>query len=517
MDGTNILEMKDIWKIYPNGVVANKSMNLSVTKGEIHALLGENGAGKSTLMKILFGIEQPTKGKIVYEGKEVEISSPDKAIELGIGMVHQHFMLVPSLTVAENIILGMEPRKGLSINMEQAYRFVKEKSEEFGLPVPSTEKVKDISVGMKQRVEIIKTLVRGANLIILDEPTAVLTPQETVDLFKALKTLTDSGKTIIFITHKLNEVKEIADRITVTRRGKIVGKAEVKDITEIEMSRMMVGRDVDIRIDKEPANTGEILLEVKNANYTRNDGVQAVKNISFNLKKGEILGIAGVEGNGQTELIRMITGISKKDSGEITIDGRTIPENVTPAFCRKAGLSHIPADRMHRGIAPDSSIEDNIISDRFNQPPFANTNILNRKAIRTFGEKMVEEFDIRADNSQTKVKMLSGGNIQKVVVAREFTAKSKITVADQPTRGIDIAAADFIRRRLVSERDNGLAVLLISADLTELLEVADRIVVLYKGEIVAHFKDVKAVNENILGEYMLGIKKMSQEEMGDLV
>jgi simple sugar transport system ATP-binding protein len=501
MDGTNILEMKDIWKIYPNGVVANKSMNLSVTKGEIHALLGENGAGKSTLMKILFGIEQPTKGKIVYEGKEVEISSPDKAIELGIGMVHQHFMLVPSLTVAENIILGMEPRKGLSINMEEAYRFVKEKSEEFGLPVPSTEKVKDISVGMKQRVEIIKTLVRGANLIILDEPTAVLTPQETVDLFKALKTLTDSGKTIIFITH----------------RGKIVGKAEVKDITEIEMSRMMVGRDVDIRIDKEPANTGEILLEVKNANYTRNDGVQAVKNISFNLKKGEILGIAGVEGNGQTELIRMITGISKKDSGEITIDGRTIPENVTPAFCRKAGLSHIPADRMHRGIAPDSSIEDNIISDRFNQPPFANTNILNRKAIRSFGEKMVEEFDIRADNSQTKVKMLSGGNIQKVVVAREFTAKSKITVADQPTRGIDIAAADFIRRRLVSERDNGLAVLLISADLTELLEVADRIVVLYKGEIVAHFKDVKAVNENILGEYMLGIKKMSQEEMGDLV
>ena len=237
MDGTNILEMKDIWKIYPNGVVANKSMNLSVTKGEIHALLGENGAGKSTLMKILFGIEQPTKGKIVYEGKEVEISSPDKAIELGIGMVHQHFMLVPSLTVAENIILGMEPRKGLSINMEEAYRFVKEKSEEFGLPVPSTEKVKDISVGMKQRVEIIKTLVRGANLIILDEPTAVLTPQETVDLFKALKTLTDSGKTIIFITHKLNEVKEIADRITVTRRGKIVGKAEVKDITEIEMSR----------------------------------------------------------------------------------------------------------------------------------------------------------------------------------------------------------------------------------------------------------------------------------------
>ncbi|HOO34229.1 MAG TPA: ABC transporter ATP-binding protein [Thermotogota bacterium] len=517
MQETNILEMKDIWKIYPNGVVANKSMDLSVNKGEIHALLGENGAGKSTLMKILFGIEQPTKGKIFYEGKEVEISSPDKAIELGIGMVHQHFMLVPSLTVAENIILGMEPRKGMSIDMDAAYRFVGEKSEEFGLPVPSKEKVKNISVGMKQRVEIIKTLVRGANLIILDEPTAVLTPQETVDLFKALKALTDSGKTIIFITHKLNEVKKIADRITVTRRGKVVGKAEVKDMTEIEMSRMMVGRDVDIRIDKEDAKTGETLLRVKDLNYIRSDGVQAVKNISFNLKKGEILGIAGVEGNGQTELIQMITGISQKDSGEITIDGHQVPENVTPGFCRKAGLSHIPADRMQRGIAPDSSIEENIISDRYNTKPFSKKGVLHTRAVREFGEKMVKEFDIRADNSQTKVKMLSGGNIQKVVVAREFTADSKITVADQPTRGIDVAAADFIRRRLVSERDEGLAVLLISADLTELLEVADRIVVLYKGEIVAHFKEVKAVNENILGEYMLGIKKMSQEEMGDLV
>jgi simple sugar transport system ATP-binding protein len=516
MEGINILEMKDIWKIYPNGVVANKSMNLSVNKGEIHALLGENGAGKSTLMKILFGIEQPTRGTIVYEGKEVEISSPDKAIEYGIGMVHQHFMLVPSLTVAENIILGMEPRKGMSVDMEKAYGFVKEKSEEFGLPVPSTKKVKDISVGMKQRVEIIKTLVRGANLIILDEPTAVLTPQETVDLFKALKTLTDSGKTIIFITHKLNEVKEIADRITVTRRGKVVGTADVKDISEIEMSKMMVGRDVDIRIDKEPATPGEKLLEVENLNYTRSDGVQAVKDISLSLRKGEILGIAGVEGNGQTELIKMITGISKKNSGEIVIDGQRITNNVTPAFCRNAGLSHIPADRMYRGIAADSTIAENIISDRFKKEPFSRKGVLNGKEVIKFGEKMVKEFDIRADDSQTQMKMLSGGNIQKVVVAREFTSNSKIIVADQPTRGIDVAAADFIRRRLVKERDKGLAVLLISADLTELLKVADRVIVLYKGEIVAHFKEVKKANENVLGEYMLGIKKMSQEEMGDL-
>ena len=276
MEENCILEMKDIWKIYPNGVVANKAMNLKVNKGEIHALLGENGAGKSTLMKILFGIEQPTKGEIIYEGQNVDISSPGKAIELGIGMVHQHFMLVPSLTVAENIILGMEPKKGLSIDIEQAYHFVQHQSDVFGLPVPSKEKVKDISVGMKQRVEIIKTLVRGANLIILDEPTAVLTPQEMVDLFKALKNLTEKGKTIIFITHKLNEVKEIANRITVTRRGRVVGTAEVKDISEIEMSKMMVGRDVDIRIDKEPAKTGEKLMEINDLEFTRADGVKSL-------------------------------------------------------------------------------------------------------------------------------------------------------------------------------------------------------------------------------------------------
>jgi len=516
MEEKNILEMQDIWKIYPNGVVANKSMNLFVKKGEIHALLGENGAGKSTLMKVLFGIEQPTKGKIIYEGREIEVTSPHKAIEFGIGMVHQHFMLVPSLTVAENIILGMEPRKGLAVNMEKAYEFVKEQSDAFGLPVPSTEKVKDISVGMKQRVEIIKTLVRGANLIILDEPTAVLTPQETVDLFKALKSLTSKGKTIIFITHKLNEVKEIADRITVTRRGKVIGTADVKDITEIEMSKMMVGRDVEMSIDKEAVKPGEKLLQVKNLKYTRNDGVIAVNNISFTLRKGEILGIAGVEGNGQTELVRMITGISERDSGEIYIDKTTIPKKTNPGFCRDAGLSHIPADRMERGVASDSSIEANIISDRYYKEPYSKKGVLNWQVINEYGEKMVKEFDIRADNAKTEINMLSGGNIQKVVVAREFTSNSKITIADQPTRGIDVAAADFIRRRLVKEREQGLAVLLVSADLTELLEVADRIIVLFKGEIVAHFKNVSEINENILGEYMLGIKKMSKDEMGDL-
>ncbi|MEA1885390.1 MAG: ABC transporter ATP-binding protein [Thermotogota bacterium] len=511
-----ILEMNNIWKIYPNGVVANKDMQLKVNKGEIHALLGENGAGKSTLMKILFGIEQPTKGEIIYEGRQVDISSPNEAIEYGIGMVHQHFMLVPSLTVAENIILGMEPKKGLSIDIDQAYSFVQYQSDLFGLPVPSKEKVKDISVGMKQRVEIIKTLVRGANLIILDEPTAVLTPQETVDLFKALKNLTEKGKTIIFITHKLNEVKEIADRITVTRRGRVVGTAKVKDISEIEMSKMMVGRDVDIRIEKEPAQTGKKLMEINDLEFTRTDGVKSLKGLSFSLREGEILGVAGVEGNGQTELVQIITGIIPREKGRIKLNQVELPKITDPGFCRDAGLSHIPSDRMERGVAPDSTIAENIISDRFKKIPFSKNGVIKWKEVYGFGEDMIKEFDIRTDNAKTEIKMLSGGNIQKVVVAREFTAHSKITIADQPTRGIDIAAADFIRRRLVKERENNLGVLLVSADLTELLEVADRIIVLYKGEIVAHFNEVKQINETILGEYMLGIKRMTSEEMGDL-
>jgi simple sugar transport system ATP-binding protein len=511
------LEMRNIWKVYPNGVTANKGVNLRVKKGEIHALLGENGAGKSTLMKILFGFEKPTEGEIYYNGELVHINSPYKAIELKIGMVHQHFMLVPSLTVVENIILGMEPRKGLSIDLKKSIEFVEKEMNRYGLPVPLNEKVKDISVGMKQRVEIIKTLVRGADLIILDEPTAVLTPQETVELFRALKNLTKAGKTVIFITHKLNEVKEIADRITVLRRGKTIGEAEVKDITEKDMSRMMVGRDVDIEIDKSPANPGKIVLEAKNLEFTRFDGVKMLKGINLKLREGEILGIAGVEGNGQTELVDIITGMDKPEKGEIYIFGKNMMDADNPHEFRKSGMSFIPADRMIYGVSKEDSIEENLISDRFEKEPYSKKGVLKYKNITENAIKMINEFDIRTDGPKTAVKMLSGGNIQKVVVAREFTANSKIIIADQPTRGIDIAAADFIRRRLVKERDNNVAVLLVSSDLTELLEVSDRILVIYHGEFVAHFKDVKKINEEILGEYMLGIKKMSKEEMGDLV
>lgn len=507
-----ILEMRNIRKIYPNGVVANSGINIQVRKGEIHALLGENGAGKTTLMKILFGIENPSSGKIFYEGKEVSIHSPHKAIEMGIGMVHQHFMLVPSLSVAENIVLGMEPRKGLSIDLVKSREIVQQASDRYGLSVPADKKIKDISVGMRQRVEILKALVRGANLLILDEPTAVLTPQETVELFKALRILVDKGKTVIFITHKLNEVKQIADRITVLRKGQVVGSVPVKEVSQTDMSRMMVGHDVDFKIHKVLPKRGTELLGVVDLHYTREDKVKVVDGVSFSLKAGEILGVAGVEGNGQNEVVQIITGLLSPASGTVRVQEEFITR-LTPKIARLKGMSHIPSDRMMRGVALETSVEENIISDRFRRKPFSVKGVQFPKKITRFSKDLISQFDIRVNGPKTAAKMLSGGNIQKVVVAREFTSGARIIIADQPTRGIDVGAADFIRRRLVNERDKGIGVLLISADLTELLEVSDRIIVFYHGEIVAHFSEVSVLTEEILGEYMLGIKRMSKEEM----
>lgn len=510
--GVSILEMRDIWKVYPNGVIANANVDIQVRKGEIHALLGENGAGKTTLMKILFGFEHPSSGKILYDGKEVAIASPHKAIAMGIGMVHQHFMLVPSLTVAENVLLGMEPKKGLSVDMAKAFEIVRQAGNQYGLSVPVEKKIEDISVGMRQRVEIIKTLVRGANLIILDEPTAVLTPQETVELFKALRILVDRGKTVIFITHKLNEVKQIADRITVLRKGHVVGTAEVKDMTQVEMSRMMVGRDVEMVIEKKPAVVGPELLCVKKLHYVREDKVAVLNGVSFSVRAGEILGIAGVEGNGQTELVQIITGLLSPSKGDIAVNEKVM-RRLNPKTARKSGMSHIPSDRMVRGVALESTVEENVISDRYFKKPFSVYGIQSPRKITRFTKGLIDQFDIRVDSSKRSVKMLSGGNIQKVVVAREFTAGAKIIIADQPTRGIDVGASDFIRRQLVEERDQGVGVLLISADLTELLEVSDRILVLYRGEVVAHFDEVEGLTEETLGEYMLGIKRMSEDDL----
>jgi len=504
--------MRDIWKVYPNGVIANANVDINVKKGEIHALLGENGAGKTTLMKILFGFEHPSSGRILYDGKEVTITSPHKAIAMGIGMVHQHFMLVPSLTVAENVLLGMEPKKGFSVDLAKAFEIVRQASSQYGLLVPVEKKIEDISVGMRQRVEIIKTLVRGANLVILDEPTAVLTPQETVELFKALRILVDRGKTVIFITHKLNEVKQIADRITVLRKGHVVGTADVKNITQVEMSRMMVGRDVEMIIDKTPAVLGPELLKVENLQYIREDKIAVLNGISFSVHAGEILGIAGVEGNGQTELVQIVTGLLSPSKGEITVREKVMTK-LTPKTARKNGMSHIPSDRMVRGVALGSTVEENVISDRYYKKPFSAYGVQSPRKISRFTKALIDQFDIRVDSSKRTVKMLSGGNIQKVVVAREFTAEAKIIIADQPTRGIDVGASDFIRRQLVDERDKSVGVLLISADLTELIEVSDRIIVLYRGEVVAHFTSVEGLTEEILGEYMLGIKRMSEDAL----
>jgi len=509
----NIIEMINIWKIYSNGFIANRGINFSVKTGEIHGLLGENGAGKSTLMNILFGFEKATEGKIIYKNSEVHNYNADRAINMGIGMVHQHFMLVPSLTVVENIILGIEPRKGFSTDITKAEKFVSEEMKKYGLPVPLDEKIKNITVGMRQRVEILKTLVRGADLIILDEPTAVLTPQETSELFTALRTLTEKGKTIIFITHKLGEIKEIADRITVLRKGAVVGNAQVNDLTEKDISKMMIGRDVELKIKKNPVKAGEKIMEIKNLSFTGNDGIKKIKNISFSIREGEITGIAGIEGNGQTELVSVITGMSAIQSGEIKFMDKNYDN--TEKF-RKAGMSYIPADRMEIGVSENNSLEENLISDRFKTKEFSKFGILSYKTIKNNALDKIKKFDIRTDSYKSPVKMLSGGNIQKAVVAREFTSGAKFIVADQPTRGIDIAAADFIRRLLVKEREKKVGVLLVSADLTELIEVSDRIIVMYKGEITAKFDDLKKVDESVLGEYMLGIKRMNTEEIGDL-
>ncbi len=514
---TPILEMRNIVKIYPNGVMANKGVNFKVMPGEIHALLGENGAGKTTLMNILFGLQTPTSGEIYYKGQKVKIASPHDAIRLGIGMVHQHFMLVPSLTAAENIVLGMEPTRGIFFSKEDAYKIVKDIGEKYGLEVPPDEKVEDLPVGIRQRIEILKTLLRGAELLVLDEPTAVLTPQETEELFDALKKLVKQGKTIIFITHKLREVKEIGDRITVLRDGKNVGEALVKDVEEEDMSRMMVGREVELIIHKTPSNPGNTVLDVRDIEYTSPGHNKLLKGVSFSVREGEILGIAGVEGNGQRELIEILTGLREGDRGSVKVKEKEL-FGARPRDIRLSSVSHIPEDRMVRGVAALASIEENLVVDRYFLPPFAKGVLsIDVKKIHENGEKLVREFNIKAKDAKVPVEMLSGGNIQKVVVAREFSSNAKLIIANQPTRGIDVGATEFIRNRLIEERDRGAAVLLVSADLAEVMQLSDRLIVMYEGEIVGYFDTLDGLTEQELGRYMLGIKKDSPERIKEAV
>ena len=498
-----VLEMRGIRKEFP-GVVANDDVSLDVRKGEVHALLGENGAGKSTLMNILYGLYHPDSGEIRLNGKPATFGSARDAIRAGIGMVHQHFMLIPVMTVAENIVLGTEPREGIFLDESGAEKRVRELSQQFALAVDPTSLVSDITVGQQQRVEILKALYRGADILILDEPTAVLTPQEAHELFTIIRSLQQDGKSIIFISHKLREVLEIADRITVLRRGKTIETVPAEGATEASLARAMVGRDVLLRVEKKPAEPGDVLLEVEDLYVNDDRGIAKVRGVSFEVRAGEIVGIAGVDGNGQTELIDAITGLQKIVSGRVIVGGRELA-HASARDMLDAGVGHIPEDRQRRGLVLEFSIAENIALHDYAEPPDAKWGWLFPRRLITRAATLIREFDVRGGGPLTRAGGLSGGNQQKVVVAREIARDPKVLIAAQPTRGLDVGAIEYLHRRLVAERDEGRAILLVSLELEEILSLSDRIFVLFEGTFVGeHTGDV---SEEQIGLEMLGGKK----------
>ena len=507
-----LLEMNNISKIYSNGIAANKNVNFNLKKGEIHALVGENGAGKSTLMKILFGMEPPSSGEIILRGEPVRFSSSKDAIAHGIGMVHQHFMLVESFTAAQNIILGMEPKKGLFVSEEEAIRFTKEISKKYNLDVDAEAVTQTLPVGVKQKIEILKALARGAEILILDEPTAVLAPQETDQLFDELINLKKQGHTIVFISHKIPEIKRISDRITVMRASQFVGCCETKDVTEQEISAMIMGCEMDTSIQKTVPKPGDVRIEVENLSYTDRNKVQVLKNVSFGVRSGMIFGIAGVQGNGQVELIDLMTRKRAVREGDIRLNGTSI-KKLSIQEIRKMQFGYVPEDRMEQGIAGQESIAENMVSNRYGSKEFCRGGLLNYKKILKFAEERIKSYEIRCSGTGQNVGMLSGGNMQKVVVARECSHNPEVLIAEQPTRGVDIGAAHIIHKKMMELRDQGCAVLLISADLSEALKLSDVIAVMYEGEIVAYFDNTEGLNEEKLGLYMLGLEKHSEEQI----
>lgn len=508
-----VVEMKNITKRFP-GVLANDNVNFELEKGEIHALLGENGAGKTTLMNCLYGFLQADEGEIFINGKKVDVTDPNVAIAHGIGMVHQHFMLVPPFTVTENIILGMEPALNKMIDYKKARKDVKEISDKYGLRVDPEAKVRDITVGMQQRVEILKALYRGADILILDEPTAVLTPQEVEELVKIMESLTDEGKAIIFITHKLKEVKAIADRVTVIRSGKWIDTVETDSVTTNELANMMVGREVILEVEKEKAKEGEVVLEVEDLYARDNRGIMALNGASFKVKRGEILGIAGVDGNGQTELTEVLSGLRKKESGTIRFKGREIKKPQTKRLFEE-GISHIPEDRQRRGLVMDFTLYENLILGRHDRKPYARGINLNYKKIKEEARRLIKEFDVRTPSENVEAKSLSGGNQQKLIIAREFDREPDLLIASQPTRGIDVGAIEYIHNKLIEQRDNNKAILLLSLELDEILALSDRVAVIYEGKIVDIF-DVEEATEEKLGLMMAGADS-EEVEGGDEV
>ena len=496
-----VIEMNNITKVFP-GIVANDDITLQVKQGEIHALLGENGAGKSTLMNVLFGLYQPEQGEIKIKGKPVKITNPNIANDLGIGMVHQHFMLVHNFTVTENIILGNEPKKNGKIAVEEAAKEIKQLSEQYGLAVDPHAKIEDISVGMQQRVEILKTLYRGAEILIFDEPTAVLTPQEIHELIQIMKKLVQEGKSIILITHKLKEIMEVCDRCTIIRKGKGIGTVDVAETDEHKLAELMVGRQVNFKTEKIEAKPMEEVLSIANLIVHDTRKLPAVKGLDLTVRAGEIVGIAGIDGNGQSELIEAITGLRKVESGSIAIKGKEIT-NWPVRRITEEGIGHIPEDRHKHGLVLDFSVRDNIVLQTYYKNPFSEKGILNFSKITEKAKALIEQFDVRTPSEQTLARALSGGNQQKAIIAREVDRNPDLLIAAQPTRGLDVGAIEFIHKKLIEQRDNGKAVLLLSLELDEILNVSDRVAVIYEGKIVA-IVDAKETNEQQLGLLMAG-------------
>ena len=492
-------------RIYPvsGDFTANDGIDLTVHKGEIHAILGENGAGKSTLMNILYGLYRPTAGEIRVNGQPVEIDSPKKAIEVGIGMVHQHFMLVQPFTITENIVLGMEPVKGVKLDMETARKNVVAISEKYGLAIDPDAKVEDISVGMQQRVEILKALYRGADILILDEPTASLTPQEIQALIEIMHKLTADGKSIILITHKLKEIKASADFCTIIRMGKFIDVLDVEKTTENELAAKMVGRNVTFKVEKEEHDFGDVVLEVEDLRGVDYRKVEILKGLNLKVRKGEILGIAGIDGNGQTELVEIITGLRKATSGKVSMRGENLI-NASPRKLFNKGVTSIPADRQKHGLVLDFTVAENLILQNYREPQFSKNGFLKKDAIRAFAEECVEKYDVRPRDSVVKpAGTLSGGNQQKVIIAREVENNKDLLIAVNPTRGLDVGAIEYVHKYIVDQRNKGKAVLLVSFELDEVMSLSDRIDVIYDGKIVGSVPGAQA-DEKELGLMMAG-------------
>ncbi len=512
MDSNYIIEMVNITKEFP-GIIANDNITLNLKRGEVHALLGENGAGKSTLMSVLFGLYQAEKGEIRKNGKVVKINNPNDANALGIGMVHQHFKLVEIFTVLENIILGVEPNTMGFLQKADARKKVVELSEKYGLKVNPDAVIEKISVGMQQRVEILKMLYRDNEILIFDEPTAVLTPQEIEELLQIMRGFADEGKSILFITHKLNEIMQVADRCTVLRKGRYIGTVDVKDTTKEQLSKMMVGRDISFSVDKDAAEPKEVVLSVRNVTVpSKTHKNNAVKDVSFDVRAGEIVCLAGIDGNGQTEFVSALTGLEKMTGGTILLKGK----DITKSSIRErsvAGMSHIPEDRHKHGLVLDYSLEENLILQRYWQPEFQKNGFLKFDAMRKYAEGLIKRFDVRSGQGPiTAVRSMSGGNQQKAIIAREIDKKHELLVAVQPTRGLDVGAIEYIHRQLVERRDAGKGVLLVSLELDEVMDVSDRILVMYEGEIVGDL-DPKSITVEELGLYMSGAKRNTVKEI----